>query len=339
MKKIKTALLGYGRSGGSMHAGAIEKNAAFELTAVCDPDPARRDEASKRFPCRVYENYREMLQKEKLDLACVITRNDQHCPMTCACLAAGINVLVTKPWAVNANEARRMLARARKARKAIFPWLPARWGCDVLRLKKLLAEKAIGEVFLVRRTVSVFSIRSDWQTSRRYAGGYLLNWGPHIVDPPLMLMNKKVKSVYGRMKQVINPGDAEDLFMAVITLADGTLIQAELTISAEDLPSWIIQGTRGTITVRGKNLKLHKSFPTRPADPTRPPVKSTDNLITEEILEGAAYGDAHTIYALVAAALREKKPFPVPLADALYLSRVLDAIRASNEKNRVITLK
>ena len=34
--KIRTAILGYGRNGGTMHAGAIEKNDAFELTRVLD---------------------------------------------------------------------------------------------------------------------------------------------------------------------------------------------------------------------------------------------------------------------------------------------------------------
>ena len=39
---IKTAILGYGRSGSTMHAGAIEKSAAFDMAAVCDIDANAR---------------------------------------------------------------------------------------------------------------------------------------------------------------------------------------------------------------------------------------------------------------------------------------------------------
>ncbi len=215
MAKVRTAILGYGRNGSSMHAGAIEHNAdVFEMAVVCDIDPGRRKEAAERFGCEVYSDYHEMLAKEQLDLVCIITRSDQHCAMTCDCLAAGVNVLVTKPWAVDAAEAQRMVKAEKASGKQLLPWLPARWGSDLRRLQELMADEAIGKVFLVRRAVCSYATRCDWQTERRFGGGYLLNWGVHIIDPPMVLMGSPVQSVYGRMKQTINPGDVEDVFIA-----------------------------------------------------------------------------------------------------------------------------
>jgi len=265
---IRTAILGYGRSGSSMHAGAIAQNDAFEMVAVCDIDPERQQQAAERFGCTIYDDYHRMLENEHLDLVSIVTRSDQHCPMTCDCLAAGVNVLVTKPWAVNEAEARRMVASAEASGKLLLPWLPARWSRDLRRLQQVLAEKVIGNVFLVRRAVCSFGTRSDWQTEKRYGGGYLLNWGPHIVDPPVVLMGSPVRSVYGRMKQTITPGDVEDLFLAVMNLADGTVVQAEYTIAVEDLPGWFIQGDRGTIVIRGRDLKIYRNTPELPDDPT-----------------------------------------------------------------------
>ena len=108
MMKIRTAILGYGRSGSTMHAGAIEENDGFDMVAVCDIDLERQKQAAERFGCKIYDDYHRMLESEQLDLVCVITRSDQHCEMACDCLAAGVNVLVTKPWAVNEAEARRI---------------------------------------------------------------------------------------------------------------------------------------------------------------------------------------------------------------------------------------
>jgi len=336
---IRTAILGYGRSGSSLHANPIQKNSDFQMVAACDIDPARQKQASERFGCAIYEDYHEMLRKEKLDLVVIVTRSDQHCDMTCDCLEAGANVLVTKPWAVNAAEAQRMVDTARATGKQLLPWLPARWGSVLLRLKDLVAQNAIGKVFLVRRAVASFGTRCDWQTQSKYGGGYLLNWGPHIVDPPVQLMGSPVRSVYGRMRQTINPGDTEDTFLAVMTLADGTIVQAEYTVSVEDLPSWFLQGNQGTIVVRGSDMKIYKNTPAQPGDPTKfATMKSVREEVIEEKIGGAVYGDENQIYAEVAQCLKGERPFPVTPEHALELSRVLDAIRQSNEEDRVVKL-
>jgi len=322
-----------------MHAGPVAANPAFEMAAVCDIDPARREQAAAKHGCPVYADYHEMLEREKLDLVCVVTRSDQHCPMACDCLAAGVNVLVTKPWAVNAAEGERMIAAAQASGKLLLPWLPTRWGNPLRRLRQLLAEDAIGDVFLVRRAVCSFGTRSDWQTERRYGGGYLLNWGAHIVDPPLQLLGSPARSVYARMKQTINPGDAEDVFLALLNLENGGLVQAEYTIAVESLPDWFLQGTRGTLVIRGDELTLHRNTPVRPDDPTQyATMKAQEDQVTREKLGGNPYGNEHEIYGEVAQALRGEKPYPVKPADALQLSRIFDAIRASAEENRVVAL-
>lgn len=340
MKKIRTAILGYGRSGSTMHAGALEKVNDFEVTAVSDNDPQRRQQAADRFHCAVYEDYRQMLAHEQLDLAIIVTRSDQHAPMTCDCLAANLNVLVTKPWAINEAEARRMVTAAEQSGKLLFPWLPARWGSDLARLKQLLAEQAIGRVFMIRRVQSSFASRSDWQTERRYGGGYLLNWGPHIVDPPLVLMGSHVASVFGRLQQVFNSGNVEDVFLAILTMADGTVIQAEYTITPNEPPNWCLQGDHGTIILRGDKLQLISRAPASPEDPTKyTTMKSNDNSGVEEVLSGALDGDPSQIYTEIAQAIRGQAPFPVTPNDALELTRVLDAIRISHEENRIVHLQ
>jgi predicted dehydrogenase len=340
MTKIRTAILGYGRSGGTMHAGAIEKNADFELVAACDVDPERLKQAQARFPsATLYDNYRTMLRREKLDLVCIITRSDQHAAMAVDTLKAGVNTLVTKPWARNRREAERMIRAAESSGRLLLPWLPARWGCDLKRLTQLVRGGAIGNVFLVRRAVCSFATRADWQTERRYGGGYLLNWGPHIVDPATLLAGGKVVSAYARLRQTINPGDAEDMFLGLLTMDNGCLVQVDYAIACEDLPNWFIQGDRGTIAVRGKTVRLHTNTPAKPADPTQfYTMKAAGDTVAEETLEGSPYGDEHEIYAEIAQALRGEKSYPVRPEDALELTRVLDAMRTSSEKGRAVTL-
>ena len=339
--KIRTAILGYGRSGSTLHAGAMAKHPDdFAVAAVCDIDPVRREEAKQRFGCAVYADYREMLQHGGLDLVSIVTRSDQHCRMACDCLAAGVDVLVTKPWAVNAAEANQMIQAAEASGQRLLPWLPVRWSSDLRRLRELVAAGTIGKVFLIRRVVSSFSRRNDWQTERQFGGGYLLNWGPHIVDSAVLLKDIPVKSVYGGLRQNINPGDTEDLFLAVLTLADGTLVTAEYTVAVDGLPNWFIQGDQGTIVVYGNRVTIHRHIPAMPGDPTQfASMKAAVSEKIEETVGGDIYGDEAVIYGEIAQALHGGKPYPVKPADALYLTRLLDAIRLSSESNQVVGME
>jgi predicted dehydrogenase len=322
-----------------MHAGAIEGRPEFECAAVCDTDPGRRDQAVSRFGCPVYDDYHAMLEAGGLDLVVIVTRSHQHCRMTCDCLEAGVGVLVTKPWATTAAEAESMVEAAARSRQPLLPWLPARWGADLARLRQLVRDGIVGRVFLVRRAVTSFGTRCDWQTERRYGGGYLLNWGPHIIDPAMLLAGGRPASVYAFTRQTINPGDTEDVFLAIITMQDGTVVHAEYTVAVEPLPSWFVQGDRGTLVVRDRALSVQQHTPARPDDPTRfATMKPSEETTQNETLDGAVYGDEHAIYGDVALALTGKRPFPVTPADALSLSRVTDAVRTSARENKVVAL-
>ena len=338
--KIRSAILGYGRTGSTMHAGAIANNPTdFELVAVCDIEAEKRDAARQRFGCAVYADYQEMLRREKLDLVSVLTRSDQHSAMACDCLAAGVNVLVTKPWAVNAAEAEAMIRAADKSGARLLPWLPVRWASDLRLLRELVAAGTIGNVFLIRRQVSCFGRRNDWQTQQQFGGGYLLNWGPHILYSSMLLKDLPVRSVYAGMRQTINPGDTDDVFLAVLTLVDGTLVTAEHTVMVDGQPNWIIQGDRGTIIAHGNRITIHRHTPPMPDDPTQyAGMQGAVSETREETVGTDIYGDETVIYAEIAQSLRDEKPYPVTPADALGLTRVLDAIRLSSATNKVIEL-
>jgi predicted dehydrogenase len=339
MATIRTAILGYGRNGSTMHAGGIEAMPEMEMIAACDIDPERRKQAEERFDCTTYEDYKQMLEKEQLDLVVIVTRSDQHCDMTCDCLEAGVNVLVTKPWAVNEAEAKRMVETAERTGNKLLPWLPSRWSIDLRELRDIVEAGTIGNVFWVRRLINCYATRSDWQTQRKHGGGYLLNWGPHIVDTAISLIDSPVASVYGRMKQIVNPNDGEDVFAAYMTLKNGTVVTAEHAIAATPLPNWYIQGDAGTIVVHGHDVAMHKGAPPRPDDPTAyGTMKGKEIEVEERKLEGALFGDTNEVYKEIVSELLGKAPYPVTTADAYRLTQVLDAIRASDAENRVVSL-
>ncbi len=339
---FKTAILGYGRNGSTMHAGAIELLPDFELTAVCDIDPEARAKAFDRFQCRLYEDYRQMLKDEELDLVVIVTKSSQHAKMACDCLDAGKNVLVTKPWALNAGEAREMIAAEKRSGMLLMPWLPARTACDLSRAKELIASGAIGKVFQIRRSEYSFGLRNDWQTLKEFGGGYLLNWGPHLVDQPLRLAGSPVQSVYAEMKQLNNPGDVEDMFYAVMKTQDGTVVISEWSMAAGNLPGWVIQGDRGTIQIYGNKIEIYKAaLPEVIDEKAYRQVMKIEKTIEEindknEFDDSTLYGDTAEVYRRIAGALAGKENYFISPESALELTKTLDAIRKSAETGQVV---
>ncbi|MCC5834790.1 MAG: Gfo/Idh/MocA family oxidoreductase [Opitutales bacterium] len=327
-KPIRAAIIGYGGSGKLAHAYGLQANKQFEIAAVCDLSPDKRKEAETDLGCRTYDDLAGMLQKEPLDLVSIITRTDTHCALTCQCLEAGVNVLITKPWAMDRSEAEQILSSWKRSGCELFAWLPSYWFPEYLKIRDLIREGAIGDVFLIRRYVSQFWRRSDWQTELRYGGGYLLNWGMHIVQPVMALAGSPVKRVFGQLQQVLNPGDAEDNFLAVLEFENGVRGITEFTQATEGLPSFMIQGTAGTILSDGKQIRVFRKNPS----------ETVESEVSEYAVEGKIYGDEADIYRDVAATLLEGKAFPVTPTDAYEGTCIIDAIRASHDSRQVITL-
>lgn len=335
--KIKTVIIGYGRNGSTMHADPIEKWDDFEMVAVCDIDPKARENAGKRFKCPTYEDYREMLGKEDIDFVAIVTESHQHAQMATDCLNMGKDVVVTKPWALNMTEVDMMLNASKTSGKKLIPWLPGYWASDLNMAKDIIKNGDIGEVFEINRSVHIFGKRNDWQIEKKCGGGYLLNWGPHLVFQCMELLNAPVKSVYGEMKQRINPGNVEDVFKVIMKTATDMTAIAEFSICAPGLPDWIIKGDGGTIFVNGNQVTVHKAnFPKEIEENTYRGAVTFDVITKSKLNSADKYGNETDIYVHIAKVLRNEMPYAVELEKAIILTRVLDAARKASETNEVV---
>jgi predicted dehydrogenase len=90
----------------------------FEVVAIADADPSGLAAAGKRLGvARLYADYREMLEKEKLDLVSIGPRwLTDRVPMVIAAAEVGCHVYLEKPLAANLHDADAMLAACRRAK-------------------------------------------------------------------------------------------------------------------------------------------------------------------------------------------------------------------------------
>ena len=119
-----------------------------------------------------------------------------------------------------------------------------------------------------------------------------------------------MKSVYGELKQIINPGDVEDVFFAVMKTEDDITVVSEYNIGSSKLPNWVVQGDRGTIYVKETEIEIHKANYPKIFDPSsyRNPVEIEviiDNANgTNMVTMGNRYGDSMVIYPHIAKTIR-----------------------------------
>jgi predicted dehydrogenase len=145
---ITCAVIGLGMGRG--HAKAFHEHPDAKLVAVSDLDGKRCADAVKEWGCRSYADVGEMLKTEKPDVVSVATPNAFHAPLTIQALQAGCHVLCEKPMAMNADEARQMLAVAAAAKRRLMINFSYRFSPATYFLKQQVDAGVLGTVYAGR---------------------------------------------------------------------------------------------------------------------------------------------------------------------------------------------
>jgi predicted dehydrogenase len=95
-------------------AETLQREGRAEVVALCGRDRHRGQAAQHRIP-HFHTDYRHLLERADVDLVLVLTPMRDHAAMAAAALDAGKHVLVEKPLGVTLEEARSLVARARRS--------------------------------------------------------------------------------------------------------------------------------------------------------------------------------------------------------------------------------
>jgi predicted dehydrogenase len=127
----------------------IAQHPNVKFLAVADVDLARSEQAQKRFPeLKVYQDWREMLDKEgkNLDSVNVSTPDHMHAPMAMSALQLGLAVYCQKPLTHDVFESRRLAEVAREKKLASQMGIQVHSSNEYRSAVKLVQDGAIGKV-------------------------------------------------------------------------------------------------------------------------------------------------------------------------------------------------
>lgn len=109
---LRVAVAGVGRMG-RHHARVYGEIPACRLVGVCDPDESSARKAGDDFGCPAFPSVQEMLESVEVDAASIVAPTARHRAVAEYLLPAGVDVLVEKPLAPSAEDARAIVLLAR----------------------------------------------------------------------------------------------------------------------------------------------------------------------------------------------------------------------------------
>ena len=126
---LRCATVGF-RSRGGSHISSItgmqKREQGVKLTALCDVDKKVLNAGAAKHKVKGYQDIREMLEKEDLDVVTVATPNHWHTLAAIWAIQAGKDVYVEKPVSHNVWEGRQLVNAARKHKKIVQTGTQAR---------------------------------------------------------------------------------------------------------------------------------------------------------------------------------------------------------------------
>ncbi|MFF8278165.1 Gfo/Idh/MocA family oxidoreductase [Streptomyces lateritius] len=352
---LRVGLVGYGLAGSVFHAPLISATEGLTLDTVTTGNPERQAQARAAYPgIRVAESPEELWARaDELDLIVVASPNKTHVPVATAALEAGLPVVVDKPVAGTAAEARALAALAEERGLLLSVFQNRRWDNDFRTLRALVADGSLGDV---QRFESRFErwrpqLKGGWRESGapEEIGGLLYDLGSHVVDQALVLFGPAVR-VYAE-SDVRRPGaEADDDTFLAITHANG--VRSHLYVSATTAqlgPRFRVLGSRAGYVKYGldpQEAALREGLrPTPGAVWGMEPESMWGALgAGESPLTGGGTpvetlpGDYPAYYAGVAAALRGTGDNPVTAHEAAAALDVLEAAKRSAREGITVTL-
>jgi predicted dehydrogenase len=201
---IKVGVVGYGGAFnmGKSHLAQMQQ-AGMTPAAVAEIDKERLQVAEDDFPgIETYTSLGQMLKKSDIDLVTIITPHDTHAKLALQALRAGKHVVCEKPLAITTAECDSMIREAKKKKVMISTYHNRHWdGCILQAVKQVREKEAIGEVYRIEAHMGGYGQPRDWwRASKSISGGVLYDWGVHLLEYSLQIIQSEIVEVSGHAK-------------------------------------------------------------------------------------------------------------------------------------------
>ena len=262
MSKVKFAVIGQGHIG-KRHAEMVRRNPSGELVAVCDVMPKDKlglNDLEEKF----YSSAEEMLKAHpEVEVVNVCTPNGLHARHALLALEWGKHAVVEKPMALHRHDCEQIIHKALQVHRQVFCVMQNRYSPPSVWLKKIVAKKIIGDIFMVQLNCywnrdERYYKKGSWKGTQELDGGTLFTQFSHWIDLLYWLFGD-IKEVQARFADFTHKDltEFEDSGYVNFKFVNGGLgaINYSTAVWDTNLESSItVIGSKGSVKVGGQYM-------------------------------------------------------------------------------------
>jgi UDP-N-acetyl-2-amino-2-deoxyglucuronate dehydrogenase len=299
MGKLKIAIIGCGRISYKHIEAIVNNDSTSELVAVCDIVESnainKKDEYLKAFPDRkvtVYMDYKEMLEKEEIDLISIATESGYHPEIAMYVMNKGKHVIVEKPMALSTSDADRMIACAKENDVKLCVSHQNRFNAPIQKLRAAVESNRFGK--MINGMASIrwnrnmgYYQQAPWRGTWELDGGTLMNQCIHDIDLLQWMMGGEVESVYAQTGTFLRDIEGEDFGAIIIRFKNGAvgIIEGSACVYPKNLEETLsIFGETGAVSIGGLAVNRIETW------------RFGDNLDNEQDILKEQEGDPDSVY-------------------------------------------
>jgi len=199
LDKVKIGFVGCGGIAGT-HLRGLSTLSEVRLEAFADIIEEKARVFSNQYGGRVYKDWREMLDKERLDIVYICLPPFAHEDEVMVAAEKGVNIFIEKPIALNMSLAREMVKSVEKHHVKSQVGYCLRFGAGIEKAKDLVQSGEAGEVGLAVGWYWCHFLGGSWWRDKEKSGGQIVEQSTHLYDAFRYLCGE-VETVYGQMNK------------------------------------------------------------------------------------------------------------------------------------------
>lgn len=195
-------------------------------------------QADRDFPgIKTYTDGDALVADPDIDLVVLIIPHNLHADFALKCLDAGKHVVSEEPFAITTEEFDRMIAAAYSRELIVTAYHNRHWDGCILEALDRINRGTIGEVVRIEAHMGKRGRPNEqWRSSKSISGGVLYDWGVHLLEYSLQILDDEATEVMGvswdgfwAKESVWERDTNEDEAAAFVRMKGGSLINLRIS--------------------------------------------------------------------------------------------------------------
>lgn len=336
-KMLNAVLIGYGFAGKTFHAPLLSATAGLNLYAIVSSNAAK---VHADLPgIQVIADAQQAIAHPEVDLIVIASPNTTHAPLARQALEAGKHVVVDKPFTLDMQEARDLIALAQEKGLLLSVFHNRRWDSDYLGVRQAIEQGAVGKVVQFESHIDRFrpQVRVRWREQNVPGSGLWFDLGPHLIDQALQLFGLP-ESVQGNIATLRDNAEVNDWAHVLLNYPTHRVILHCSMLVAGGVSRFSVHGTQGSlIKARADRQESQLLAGVTPGsagwgEDDEAMVLYRGEEAPRQLPTPA--GDQRQYYMQIANALNGAQENPVPPEQALAVMAVLEAAVKSSQSGQ-----